>query len=110
MVWFVDLARSWNFVPTTKLSALWEDLVPFCAPITDKEQPLCSVLLRERHFLTLGGTSNVPAKTGRGKSLLFLQQSSPARGTQLEKGTTGLWLAGWSALGSKTAGEGCEQL
>lgn len=39
--WFVDLARSCGFIPTTKLSPLWEDLIPFCT--TDKEQPLYSL-------------------------------------------------------------------
>lgn len=76
--WFVDLARSWSSVPTTKLSTPWEDLVPFCTPTTDKEQPLCSLFLRKSHFPTLGDTIRVPAKTERGKSLLFLQRSSPA--------------------------------
>lgn len=107
--WFVDLARSWSFVPTTKLSAPWEDLVPFCIPTTDKEQPLCSLFLRESHFLTLGDTIRVPAKTERGKSLLFLQQSSPAQGIPAGERHR-RHVTGWSALGSKTVGEECEQI
>lgn len=38
--WLVDLVRNWSFIRTTKLSPLWEDLVPFYTPTTDKEQPL----------------------------------------------------------------------
>lgn len=107
--WFVDLARRWSFIPTTKLSTPWEDLVPFCTPTTDKEQPLYSLFLRESHFPTLGDTIRVPAKTERGKSLLFLQQRSPAQGTPVGE-RHHRHVTGWSALGSETVGEGCEQI
>lgn len=68
--WFVGLARSWSCVPKAERTV--GRSCPFLCPTTDKEQPLYSVLLRESHFLTLGGTVNVPAKRERERKKPFV--------------------------------------
>lgn len=84
-------ARNWSFVPTTKLSPPWGDLVPFCIPTTDMEQPFCSHFPMNSHFLTLSNTIRDPERR-KEKAFSSLQQSYPSWLTQLVKIITGMWL------------------
>lgn len=88
--WFVDLARSWSFVPTTKLSAPWEDLVPFCTPTTDKEQPLCSLFSGRVTFQLWATPSGSQQRQREEKAFCSCSGAALPRVPQLEKGIAGM--------------------
>lgn len=86
-------ARNWSSLPTTKLSPARGDLIPFCVPTTDMEQPLCSRFPGESRFPTLSSTIGVPARREE-EAFCSRRRSGPSRVTPREKGITGMSLGG----------------